>query len=136
MNRLVSEVRGDHSNLPSGKNLQILSVDGKGIGGDPDHHGSLNSKDLILIATGGGRSDRFIKGIVFHELAHLDEALSVTWGNVFLWKRYEFFFDGGHDSWTMRAGDAYTEHLYYRKFAPEYLDKFPAPNVNDAPWRK
>jgi hypothetical protein len=77
IDRLVAEVYEDYNGLPKG--LKITAVPGIGIDGDKDIHGRWESQDEILIAY-ENRDDSWIKGIIFHELLHVDEARHIAWG--------------------------------------------------------
>lgn len=134
IDRLVSEVRSDHPGLPKTKDLKILAEPGVGIDGEADVHGIFDDINKIRIAY-EGRDDYFIKGVIFHELAHLDEALHVAFGSKALWAAHEFWLDGGHDNWADQAGDDYTEWLRVRDRAPDLLESFRNPDINNAEWR-
>jgi len=135
IDKLVAEVRKDHPDLPNPEGLNILAESGAGIDGDPDTHGIFDSSGQIRIAT-DGRDDYFVKGVIFHELAHLDEANHVAFGNKTLWEAHEFWFDGGHDDWTTSAGNQYRNWLWAKNEFPNRTNPYTKPSIKNAPWRQ
>ncbi|WP_444909726.1 hypothetical protein [Microbulbifer sp. TRSA005] len=122
VNRLAEEVYKDFPELRRANLIAVEDISGLFHENDGQYMGGSD----ILIKYKSS-SDDWIKSTIFHELLHMDEALTVANGSKWGYAAYEFYTHKGHDPWINSADMQYNSYLYNPRAVK--------PDLSSAPWR-